>query len=300
MHEYELWAEANSAIFWTGGPNPAEYVAALRAVRDALHRVDPSARLLASLGWQDFVEGSPGGVYAAGRPGLIDGVGFHPYAPGDHRARSGGRQNTLRALRRRRPCRARQAAAVVICGAGETPKASLLPLDRQIDHTSPTCVKGRTTYDGNPIEAALMNLSTADGRAAPGYVNAFGESVACIPDGPPVWEFEVISEVKNIAASQRYRCTVPREYGTAPPGLCRVVEEPLPLAGAPTATAAVAKRAATCRWQASAKVLAARPKRATLKAGVGCRVTPKQSRFTLSVQSGKTSKRVRTLTLRPA
>ncbi|MGK2938093.1 MAG: hypothetical protein ACSLFR_09875 [Solirubrobacteraceae bacterium] len=394
VHEYELWTEANSTIFWTGGPNPAEYVAALRPVRDALRRADASAKLLASLGWQDF-ENYTRRMYAAGAQGLIDGVGFHPYAPhapaiialvrrmretlralgdgalpiwltetgqpvtfgrggaladsglvsdaaraatqsltGDALARSDcdvrdfqvytivasetnrepiaeGFMGVMRLadaqpnvtgsalMRSSLRWRARQDGGIVICGAGETPKASLLPLDLQIDHTSPTCVKGRTTYDGNPIEAALMNLSTADGRVAPGYVNAFGESVACIPDGPPVWEFEVISEVKNIAASQRYRCTVPREYGTPPPGLCRVVEEPLPLASAPTATATVAKRAAICRWQASAKVVAARPKRATLKAGVGCRVTPKQAKFTLSVRKGRSSKRVRTVTLRP-
>lgn len=395
VHEYELWTEANSTIFWTGGPNPAEYVAALRPVHDALHRVDPSAKLLASLGWQDFV-GFTRRIYAAGAQGLIDGVGFHPYAPhapaiielvrrmretlralgdgglpiwltetgqpvtfgrgggladsglvsdgaraatqsltGDALARSDcdvrdfqvytivasetnrepiaeGFMGVMRLadaqpnvtgaslMRASLRWRARQDGGIVICGTGETPKGSLLPLDLQLDHISPTCVKGRTTYDGNPIEAALMNLSTADGRVAPGYVNAFGESVVCIPDGPPVWEFEVISEVKNVAASQRYRCTVPREQGTPPPGLCRVVDEPLPFAPAPTAAAvAVTKRAATCRWQASAKVLAARPRRATLKAGVGCRVTPKQAKFTLSVQKGKSSTRVRTVTLRP-
>ena len=395
VHEYELWTEANSSIFWTGRANPAEYVAALRPVHDALHAADPSAKLLASLGWQSFASYTRQ-IYAAGAKGLIDGVGFHPYAPnapsiialvkimrdtlrdlgdgalpiwltetgqpvtfgrgggladsglvsdaaraatqsltGDALARSDcdvrdfqvytivasetnrepiaegfmgvlrladGSPNATGAalMRASLRWRARQDHGIVICGAGQTPKSSLLPLDLQVDHISPTCVKGMTTYDGNPIEAAFTYLTTADGREAPGYVNAFGESVVCIPNGPPVWEFEVISEIRNIAASQRYRCTVPRTQGTPPPGLCRVVEEPLPFAPAGAASAAATKKAAaTCRWQATAKVLSARPKRATLKTGVGCRTTAKSSKFTLSVQRGKVSKRVRTVTLRP-
>lgn len=396
VHEYELWSEANSTIFWTGGPSAPEYVAALRTIRDALKRADPTAKLLASLGWQDF-ESYTREMYAAGARGLIDGVGFHPYAPhapaiiglvkrmrdvlreqgdgalpiwltetgqpvtfgrgggladsglvsdaaraatqtltGDALARSDcdirdfqiytivasetyrepiaeGFMGVLRIgdaqpnatgaalMRASLRWRARQTGGIVICGTGETPRGNLLPMDLQLEHVSPTCVRGVTTYDGNPIEAALTNLTTADGRVGLGYVNAFGDSEVCIPNGPPAWEFEVISEVRNVAASQRYRCTVPREQGRPPAGTCRVVETPLPFVpAATTATAAsTSSRAPTCRWQATTRVLSARPNAATLRAGVGCRVTAKQARFNLSVQRGKNSKRVRTVTLEP-
>lgn len=402
VHEYELWTEANSTIFWTGGPNPAEYVAALRPVRDALKAVDPSAKLLASLGWQNFA-GFTRAIYAQGAKGLIDGVGFHPYAPhapaiidlvrimratlrdlgdgalpiwltetgqpvtysgpGGPRADSGVVSDAARAATQsltgdalaRSDCdirdfqvytivasesgrepigegymgvlriadaqpnatgaaltraslrwRARQDGGIVICGAGQTPHASLLPLGLELDHTSPTCVRGVVTYDGNPLEAANLVLSTADGREARTYVNAFGQAdTACIPNGPPVWEFDVVAEVRNIAVSPRYRCTVPVAQGTPPRGSCRIVEEPLPLAPAalgPTrATAASSSSAAArCRWQATASVLRAGPRSARLKAFAGCRITPKRASFTLSTQPrGKKARRVRTVTLRP-
>lgn len=399
VHEYELWTEANSTIFWTGGPNPAEYVAALRPVRDALKAADPSAKLLASLGWQNFA-GYSRAIYAAGAKGQIDGVGFHPYAPhapaiidlvrimratlrdlgdaalpiwltetgqpvtyttrGGPRADSGLVSDAARAATQtltgdalaRSDCdvrdfqvytivasetnrepiaegfmgvlriadtqpnatgaalmraslrwRARQDGGIVICGTGQTPRESLLPLGLELEHTSPTCARGAVTYDGNPIEAANLVLTTADGREARGYVNAFGQAdTLCIPDGPPVWEFEVVAEIRNVAVSPRYRCTVPVAQGTPPPGLCRIVEEPLPFAPAaarpPRATAASA--AARCRWQATASVLRAGPRSARLKAFAGCRITPKRAAFTLSTQArGKKAVRVRAVTLRP-
>lgn len=383
VHEYELWTEANSTIFWTGGPNPGEYVAALTQVRAAIRSVDPSAKMLASLGWQDF-EGYIRGIYAYGVRGLIDGVGFHPYAPnapsiidlvrrmrrvlavvgdgglpiwltetgqpastgrgggladsglvsdsaraatqsltGDALARSDcdvrdfqvytivasetnrepisegfmgvlriadGAPNATGAalMRASLRWRARQAGGIVICGGGTTPYESHLPLDLQIEHISPTCVKGMTTYDGNPIEAALMMLTTPDGRSAPGYVNAYGESVVCIPNGPPVWSFDVISEIKNVAISQRYRCRVPEQQGTPPPGLCEVVREPTPLTSPTPAavTASTAPVSPRCRWKASARVVSARRRSAKVRVGVGCRVTPSRVSFTLSVRKG--------------
>lgn len=399
VHEYELWTEANSTIFWTGGPNPAEYVAALRSVREALRAADPSAKLLASLGWQNFA-GYTRAIYAAGAKGLIDGVGFHPYAPhapaiidlvrilratlrdlgdgalpiwltetgqpvtytgrGGPRADSGLVADAARAATQtltgdalaRSDCdvrdfqvytivasetgrepigegymgvlriadtlpnatgaalmraslrwRARQDGGIVICGEGQTPRASLLPLGLDLEHTSPTCARGDVTYDGNPLEAANLVLTTADGREARGYVNAFGAAdTVCIPNGPPVWEFEVVAEVRNIAVSPRYRCTVPVAQGPPPPGSCRIVDESTPFAGAapsrpPRATAASAAR---CRWQASAGVLRAGPRTARLRAFAGCRITPKRAAFTLSTQQrGKKAVRVRRVTLRP-
>ncbi|MBJ7328709.1 MAG: hypothetical protein JHC95_02360 [Solirubrobacteraceae bacterium] len=394
VHEYELWTEANSTIFWTGGPNPAEYVAATRAVRSALKAEDPSAKLLASIGWQNFGNFMRQ-LYAGGIKGQIDGVGFHPYAPhapaiidlvrimrnvlrevgdgalpiwltetgqpvtytgaGGPRADSGVVSDAARAATQtltgdalaRSDCdvrdfqvytitasesgrepigegfmgvmrfsdaspnatgraliraslrwRAAQTGGIVICGPGQTAEANLLPLDLQLEHVRPTCVKGVTTYDGNPMEAAVMHVLTGDGRDGPGYVNAFGNSEACIPNGPPVWEFDVISKIPNIAQSQRYRCTVPTT-STIPPGSCRVVTDAPALAGA---EAVVAKKprepsAPVCRWKASTKVLKAKPKSATVRAGVGCSVAS-TSKFTVSLVRGKKTIKLRTATLR--
>ncbi len=391
VHEYELWTEANSPIFWTGSANPAEYDAALRAIRPALKRVDPSAQLLASIGWMDW-ENYVRQMYANGAKGLIDGIGFHPYAPnapsilalvtrmrgilngvgdgglpiwitetgqpastgaGGDKADSGLVADVARAATQtmtgdalaRSDCdirdfqvyaivgtetnreplsegfmgvmrlsnatpnatgaalmraslrwRARQDSGIVLCGSGTTPPDKLLPLDLQIEHFSPTCVRGITTYDGNPMEAAMTHLTTADGRDAPGYVNAYGQSEVCIPNGPPIWEFDVVSRIDNVATSQRWRCTVPVSQ-TVPPGSCRIVDTPLP-AASPTPSKAKAKP--TCRWQVSAKLLSARPKNALLRSEVGCKVTPKKANFGLSLRAkGKTTKNLKPVTLVP-
>lgn len=391
VHEYELWTEANSPIFWTGTANPAEYDVALRAIRPALKRVDPSAQLLASIGWMDW-ENYVRQMYANGAKGLIDGIGFHPYAPnapsilalvtrmrgilssvgdgglpiwitetgqpasagaGGDKADSGLVADVARAATQtmtgdalaRSDCdvrdfqvyaivgtetnreplfegfmgvmrlsnatpnatgaalmraslrwRARQDSGIVLCGSGTTPPDKLLPLDLQIEHFSPTCVRGITTYDGNPMEAAMTHLTTADGRDAPGYVNAYGQSEVCIPNGPPIWEFDVVSRIDNVATSQRWRCTVPVSQ-TVPPGSCRIVDTPLP-AASPTPPKTKAK--ATCRWQVSAKLLSARPKKALLRSEVGCKVTPRKAKFGLSLRAkGKKTKKLKPVTLVP-
>lgn len=391
VHEYELWTEANSPIFWTGGANPGEYDAALRAIRPALKRVDPSAQLLASIGWMDW-ENYVRQMYANGAKGLIDGIGFHPYAPnapsilalvtrmrdilrgvgdgglpiwitetgqpastgvGGDKADSGLVADVARAATQtmtgdalaRSDCdirdfqvyaivgtetnreplsegfmgvmrladgtpnatgaalmraslrwRARQDSGIVLCGSGTTPPEKLLPLDFQIEHFSPTCVRGITTYDGNPMEAAMTHLTTADGRDAPGYVNAYGQSEVCIPKGPPIWEFDVVSRIDNVATSQRWRCTVPASQ-TVPPGSCRIVDAPLP-AASPAPPKSKAKP--VCRWQVRAKLLSARPKNALLQSEVGCRVTPKKAKFGLSLRAkGKKPKTLKPVTLVP-
>lgn len=80
VFEYEIWTEANSTNFWTGSPNAAEYAAAMKAISPQLHAVQPNAQLLASIGWQDYARYLDA-FWAAGGGDVIDGIGYHPYAP---------------------------------------------------------------------------------------------------------------------------------------------------------------------------------------------------------------------------
>jgi len=78
--DFEVWDEANSADFWSGAPDPSAYAAAFAQVSAAIHAVDPSATVLASIGWQNF-QSYVSQLYATGIASSIDGIGFHPYAP---------------------------------------------------------------------------------------------------------------------------------------------------------------------------------------------------------------------------
>ena len=79
VEQFEVWTEANSANFWTT-VDPAEYLKVLEPLSAAVHAVDPSAQVLASIGWQNF-QAYVTQLYQLGVKGWIDGIGFHPYAP---------------------------------------------------------------------------------------------------------------------------------------------------------------------------------------------------------------------------
>ncbi len=73
---YEIWNEEDEPRWWTGAPNPAAYVALLRATYPAIKAANPQATvLLGGLTGNDypFVEG----VYAAGGKGYFDAVAVH-------------------------------------------------------------------------------------------------------------------------------------------------------------------------------------------------------------------------------
>jgi hypothetical protein len=87
---YEVWNEPNLNYEWDGNPNPAEYVALLRATSGAIREADPEAIIVSGApspggDYDDlkFLEG----MYANGAKGLMDAVGSHPYGgpwPYDH------------------------------------------------------------------------------------------------------------------------------------------------------------------------------------------------------------------------
>jgi hypothetical protein len=73
---YEVWNEADEAGFWPGGPDPAAYVALLRASHGAIKAADPAAKVVFSptVGNNyDFVDAA----YRAGAKGHFDAMAVH-------------------------------------------------------------------------------------------------------------------------------------------------------------------------------------------------------------------------------
>jgi hypothetical protein len=80
IQQFEVWNEANSSNFWAGTPNAATYAQVLVPLSAAVHTVDPTAQVLASIGWMGL-QGYVSQLYSLGVKGSIQGVAFHPYAP---------------------------------------------------------------------------------------------------------------------------------------------------------------------------------------------------------------------------
>jgi hypothetical protein len=78
--DFEVWDEANSTSFWSGAPDAVAYAGVLAQVSGAIHAVDPSAAVLASIGWEDFQQYVTA-LYGTGVGTDIDGIAFQPYAP---------------------------------------------------------------------------------------------------------------------------------------------------------------------------------------------------------------------------
>lgn len=165
--------------------------------------------------------------------------------------------------------RARPRSGIVLCGQGSTAPADLLGLSLDLEHQKPTCATGTATYEGNPLEAAKLVLTVADGRTSSFEVDAHGKGEVCIPDGPPIWSFDVRAEVANVAASPTYRCPVLD-------GPCVIV--------ARATDAPPTPQGAGCRWSLKTKVRGHRGARARLGTALSC--TPKASRvpFRLAVR----------------
>lgn len=162
--------------------------------------------------------------------------------------------------------RARPRSGIVLCGTGATAPSSLLPLGAAVQHNKPTCATATVTYEGNPIEGAFLVLRTADGRTSRFEVDAFGRGEVCIPDGPPIWSFDVRAEVENVAASPTYRCPVAD-------GPCVVVAQATEAPPSPPG--------AGCRWQLRSRVLGAGARSVRLRTALSC--TPKAARVPFSI-----------------
>lgn len=84
IRSWQVWNEPNIPAFWATGPDPAAYVAMLRAVGAAIRAADPRAEVVtgglpyagAGMTVARFVDG----MYAAGARGTFDTLAIHPYA----------------------------------------------------------------------------------------------------------------------------------------------------------------------------------------------------------------------------
>jgi len=386
VQQFEVWTEANSTNFWTGSPDPAEYLKVLQPLHAALHAVDPTGQVLASIGWENAAS-YVSQLYALGVKGSIDGIGFHPYAantpaivgltqqlrstlaaagdgdlpiyiteagqpavpasPGDtseDAARAAMLSLTGDALARS-DCGVQSfdiygligsgtalepidegymgilddvtgapnltgsaiiaaserwqtdpASGIVLCGAGSTPPADLLPLGLSVTHTTPTCVSATATYGGYPLEAAQLVLRTADGRVDPATTSPSGRAQMCLQNGSAVTDFTAYAELSapittasfvtpNIARSPTFICRVSATstppctqeadtgtdgtYGPGDGSADSGVAGASGIAGSIRPTKSRLASATTCRL--SAKVVKVTAKRATLRARITCR-----------------------------
>jgi hypothetical protein len=82
----EVWNEPNSSLYWGGAPDPVRYAQVVRLARDGVRAADPSMPVV--LGGLADVSGAAGmpaadflsALYAQGIAGVVDGIGYHPYA----------------------------------------------------------------------------------------------------------------------------------------------------------------------------------------------------------------------------
>ena len=368
VEQFEVWTEANSANFWTT-VDPAEYLKVLEPLTAAVHTVDPTGQVLASIGWQNFQQYVTA-LYQDGLKGHVDGIGFHPYAPdapgivlltqqlrqvlnssgdgslpidvteigqpdatsgpGAQHAYDGPVSDAARAatlslagdtlarsdcgvqsfdlyglvasgtgletygqgymslfdyttdtpnitgaavIAASRRWQAAPTQGLALCGGGVTPTSALLPLGITVTHTGPACVSANVTYYGNPLEAAELVLTTADGRVDPAGTDAFGNTQMCLQDGPAITSFNVYAElssplsagaltVPNIAVSPTYTCAVT----TATPSPPCAVAGTAAAAPPPTTTTAVTRKCSL-----SAAIVAVAARHTKLKARLTCR-----------------------------
>ncbi len=79
IRDWQVWNEPNQPVFnWSDQPFARDYVALLRAAREAIKAVDPGAHIvlagLVGTSWSALAK-----VYAAGGRGLFDDAAIHPF-----------------------------------------------------------------------------------------------------------------------------------------------------------------------------------------------------------------------------
>ena len=95
-----------------------------------------------------------------------------------------------------------------ICGAAASPDASLLTIPISITGAGGGCVDMIDTYDGNPMESAVLTL--VDGNGTPVALarsDAYGHAHACAPD--PNMTFKAYADIPKAGMSGTVLCDVP-------------------------------------------------------------------------------------------
>ena len=78
VHHWEIWNEPDNPLFWLPAPDPAAYARLLEASSNAIHSVDPQAKVLLG-GVNPFDLAFLNGVAAGGVWNSFDIVAIHPY-----------------------------------------------------------------------------------------------------------------------------------------------------------------------------------------------------------------------------
>jgi hypothetical protein len=98
IHDWQIWNEPNTQLFWRQQPWERDYVALLRVVRHALRAVDKRARVvlggMPNESWTGLAR-----IYRAGGRRYFDAVALHPF--------TGGVDGVLKIIRRNRSVMAR-------------------------------------------------------------------------------------------------------------------------------------------------------------------------------------------------
>lgn len=102
-------------------------------------------------------------------------------------------------------------ASLALCGGGESPAASKLPITGVFTGLPDGCAKVVTTYDGNPLEAAYLRFyDPATGQqVAEARTDTHGEAQQCVP-----WElkgkpFRVVANLGQAGITGVVECDIP-------------------------------------------------------------------------------------------
>jgi hypothetical protein len=196
---YEVWNEPNQVVFWSTGPNPAEYTDLLRRAYVGIKSADSTAIVLGgALAFNDiqFLDA----MYGAGAGGSFDGLSVHPYAlfhgPLDRSDPYYCYRCTIEQMRGRLDAYGDSAKKIYITEIGwaigdvlgdEQLRASYLRLAVQIARSYPyvASVQVETLrYDEEPP----MGLLLTDGTLLPGFASYVDEvqHPSAWSDTPPI------------------------------------------------------------------------------------------------------------------
>lgn len=102
-------------------------------------------------------------------------------------------------------------APLTLCSGTAAPPDSMLPIDITVTGAEAGCARLRATYDGNPLESAMLRLTGPGGTPllAEARTDAFGGAQQCIPLTLRGQPFEVYAEIPRAGVSSVVVCDVP-------------------------------------------------------------------------------------------
>lgn len=100
---------------------------------------------------------------------------------------------------------------LALCGAGTTPPSAQLQIDATFTATQPGCVAVSTSYDGNPLESAILRfVDPATGaEVAQARTDARGSASQCVPYELAGKAFRVYANIGQTGTTGVVECDVP-------------------------------------------------------------------------------------------